>query len=68
LKIFDRPDKDDQSMLKIYQYNLLKLLRFLTIKTIDFVLMCIEITFDTELIKNQFCGYWNSTFEQTDNK
>jgi hypothetical protein len=31
---FDRPDKDDQNMLKIYQYNLLNLLRFLTIKTV----------------------------------
>jgi hypothetical protein len=44
------PDKDDQNMLKIHQYNLLKALRFLTIKTVDYVLMCIEITFDTELI------------------
>jgi hypothetical protein len=43
------PDKDDQNMLKIHQYNLLKALRFLTIKTIDYVLMCIEITFDAEL-------------------
>jgi hypothetical protein len=44
------PDKDDQNMLKIHQYNLLKALRFLAIKTVDYVLMCIEITFDTELI------------------